>query len=297
VVSLVLALSGLGCDRTHLGATPAGRQVEVLTSLTVLADLVSEVGGTRASVRAIVPGGADPNTFQPPSREALAVSRAHLVVLNGLGIDRTVRTLVFNAGPPELPVVTLSDGLPTLDSGLSSLGSASGGRGNPYLWLDPRLAERYVERIRDALAAVDPAGRGAYEARAADYTTRLRALDREVEQTLSVIPAERRKLVTLHDGFPYFAARYGFDLVGVAIRTPGREPSAQEVAEVARSMRRYTVHTVFTEPQLDARLLKLAARDAGLNISTLYSDTLDQTVTSYEVLLRYNARHLVNGLQ
>ena len=297
LASLALAAGALACETSGAGRSKNGQRIEVLASFSVLADLVREVGGERVSVRSIVPGGADPNTFQPPAREVLAVDRAALVVLNGLAIDRTVRTLVANAARPDLPVVTLSDGLPTLESGLSSLSSASGGRGNPYLWLDPRLAERYVVRIGEALQAVDPPGAATYRERGAAYVARLRALDLEVEQTLSAIPAEQRKLVTVHDGFPYFAARYGFELVGVVIRTPGREPSAQEVAEVARSMQRHAVPTVFTEPQVDARLLKLAARDAGLNISTLYSDTLDQTVTSYEALLRYNARHLVNGLQ
>src|SRR5205085_12560998 len=114
---------------------------------------------------------------------------------------------------------------------------------------------------------------------------------------LCTIPSERRKLVTLHDGFPYLAERYGLRLGGVAIKTPGRAPSAQEVADVSRALREHQVPTVFTEPQLDARLLKPAARDAGIRISTLYSDSLDQAVPSYEALVRYNARQLVNGLK
>jgi zinc/manganese transport system substrate-binding protein/zinc transport system substrate-binding protein len=170
-------------------------------------------------------------------------------------------------------------------------------RGNPYLWLDPRRAIVYVERIRDALSAVDPAGEAEYTAGADRYTRRLQALDAELEQQLSVIPSEQRKLVTLHDGFPYLAQRYQLQLAGVVIKTPGRAPSAREVVEVARTMRQTAVRTVFTEPQLDARLLKLAARDAGIEIGTLYSDTLDRTVPSYEALLRYNARQLVDGLR
>ena len=273
----------------------------VVTSFTVLADLIRQVGAERVEVRALVPSGADPNTFQPAQREVLTVAQAALVLTNGLGLDRSLRVLVGNADRPDLPVVVLSDGLPTLESGLvdpdpapSSPGAA---RGNPYLWLDPRRAMVYVERIRDALIAVDPAGAAEYTVGAAQYTTRLQALDAEIEQQLVAIPVEQRKLVTLHDGFPYLAQRYQLELVGVVIKTPGRAPSAREVADVARAMRQTAVRTVFTEPQLDARLLKLAARDAGIEIGTLYSDTLDRTVPSYEALLRYNARQLVNGLR
>jgi ABC-type Zn uptake system ZnuABC Zn-binding protein ZnuA len=268
----------------------------VLTSITVLADLIRQVGGERVEVRALVPVGADPNTFQPPPRHVLDVARADLVVLNGLGLDRTVRTVVANAARAEVPVWTLSDGMPTLESGLA-IGDMAGRRGNPYLWLNPRHAITYVEKVRDALSAVDRVNSGVYAANAAGYVDRIRALDAEIEAELRAIPAGRRKLVTLHDGFPYFAERYGFELLAAAIKTPGRAPTAQEVADVARVLRQHDVPAVFTEPQLDARLLKLAARDAGIKIATLYSDTLDQHVPSYEALLRYNARQLVNGLQ
>jgi manganese/iron transport system substrate-binding protein len=295
---LLAALLSGACLRPAGAPSPEPGRARplVVTSFTVLADLIQQVGRERVEVRALVPSGADPNTYQPAQREVLTVASAALVVTNGLGLDRPLRALVANAARPDLPIVTLSDGLPTLDSGLVAPDPVSPSRGNPYLWLDPRWAIVYVERIRAALAQVDPAGAADYAAAAADYSDRLRGLDREVEQQLAPIPAEERKLVTLHDAFPYLAQRYRLELVGVVIKTPGRAPSAREVADVSRTMQQGAVRTVFTEPQLDARLLKLAARDAGLRIGTLYSDTLDPTVPSYEALLRYNARQLVNGL-
>ena len=301
---LIAALLLSSCLRStgpsSSGSLPPARPL-VVTSFTVLSDLIQQVGAERVEVRALVPSGADPNTYQPAQREVLTVAHAALVVTNGLGLDRSVRVLVGNAARADLPIVVLSDGLPTLESGLvnpdPSASSSVTSRGNPYLWLDPRRAQVYVERIREALTAVDPTGAADYTAAAGRYTARLAALDAETELQLAAIPPERRKLVTLHDGFPYLAQRYQLDLVGVVIKTPGRAPSAREVADVSRAMQQTAVRTVFTEPQLDARLLKLAARDAGIEISTLYSDTLDQTVPSYEALLRYNSRQLVNGLR
>lgn len=297
IVGLLVAWLAAGCAPAALRVA-APSPLSVLTSVTVLADLVRRVGGERVDVRALVPSGADPLTYQPAPRDVLLVAHSQLVFFNGLGLDRAVRALVTNAARPDLPTVVLSDGLPTLDSGLGVQDAAQPGgpRGNPYLWLDPRLAAQYVERIRDGLATVAPADRATFAANADRFLADLRSLDRDVEAQLAAIPPSRRKLLTLHDGFPYFAARYDFKLVGVAIKTPGRAPSAREIADISRLMREQEVRTVYIEPQLDARLLKLAARDAGLNILTLYSDTLDQTVPSYEALLRYNARQLVNGL-
>ena len=294
---LIACTSG-GRVATGLAGPESGPPLSVITSITVLADLIRQVGGDRVEVKALVPSGADPNTFQPAPRDVVSVSHAGIVFFNGLGLDRTVRTVVSNAARPELPVVVLADGLPTIESDLTAIDRGPGAaRGNPYLWLDPRNARVYVERIRDGLTAVDPAGAGSYRENAAGYLDLMSALDDELAKQVATITPRRRKLVTLHDAFPYLAERYGLELVGVVIKTPGRQPSAQEVADVSRAMRQYEVPTVFTEPQLDARLLKLAARDAGINISTLYSDTLDQAVPTYEALLRYNAMHLVNGLQ
>jgi ABC-type Zn uptake system ZnuABC Zn-binding protein ZnuA len=303
----LLLVGGLACTPSSpdAGRGPATDQAHaplpVVTSITVLADLVRQVGGGRVEVKTLVPSGADPNTFQPPHRDVLVVSQAKIVFFNGLGLDRTVRGVLNNASRPDLPLVVLSDGLPTLESGLTSLDAAPGGsplpvRGNAYLWLDPRRAATYVERIRDGLVAVDADGAASYQANAGRYLAGLKSLDEELEAQLAAIPRERRKLVTMHDAFPYLADRYGLQLVAVAIKTPGREPSAQEIADVSRAVQEHRVPTVFIEPQLDSRLLKLAARDAGVRIGTLYSDTLDQHVPTYEALLRYNARQLVNGL-
>jgi ABC-type Zn uptake system ZnuABC Zn-binding protein ZnuA len=306
--SVVLVLSALllslvscrtaGAPGAGSAAAGGGGRPLVLTSVTVLADLVNQVGGERIEVRALVPSGADPNTFQPPPRAVMDAGQARLVIFNGLGLERTVRSVVGNAERGDLPLVVLSEGLPTLDSGLApAVSSASGGRGNPYLWLDPRLATVYVERIRDALIGIDPDGEPQYRSNASEYIQRLDAIDREVDSTLAALPPARRRLISLHDAFPYFAARYGFELLAVVIQTPGRTPTAQEVARVVGVISQEHVPAVFIEPQLDARLLKLAARDAGVKIGTLYSDTLDKTVPSYEALLRYNARQLLSGLR
>lgn len=293
---LLLAVCGTACAPGPRADQPTPRLV-VLTSVTVLADLIRQVGGDQVDVRAIVPSGADPFTFQPAPRTALEVQRANLAVFNGLGLERTVRSAVANANRPDLPIVVLSDGLPTQPSRIAAPEPASASQANPYLWLDPRLATVYVERIADALARVEPGQGDRYRANALGYAARLERQDADVEAQLRAIPPSRRKLLTLHDAFPYFAGRYGFELVGVVMKTPGRAPSAQDVADVARAIRVQDVPAVFIEPQLDARLLKLAARDAGVRIGTLYSDTLDQFVPSYEALLAYNARQLVNGLQ
>ena len=165
------------------------------------------------------------------------------------------------------------------------------------MWLDPTLGMRYVQQIRDALVQADPANASTYEQNAAQYLAELADLDAWAVGQVATIPAERRKLVTFHDAFPYLARRYGLELVGVVLKSPGREPSAREVAEVVAQIQDQRIPTVYTEPQFNARILELAARDARVQVRTLYSDTLDDQVPSYLDLLRYDVTSLVEGLR
>jgi ABC-type Zn uptake system ZnuABC Zn-binding protein ZnuA len=156
---------------------------------------------------------------------------------------------------------------------------------------------RYVEIIRDALIQVDPEGEVAYRDAAAAYLSELEALDSDVDEAVSAIAPERRKLVTFHDAFVYFAQRYGLEVVAFVIRSPGRQPSAGEIADLVEKIRAEDVPAVFKEPQLRARVLELAAEEADAEVCMLYSGALDSEVDSYVKLIRHNADELVRCLR
>jgi zinc/manganese transport system substrate-binding protein/manganese/iron transport system substrate-binding protein len=155
---------------------------------------------------------------------------------------------------------------------------------------------RYVEKIRDGLIEVDPSGADLYRANAAAYLDELDALDKETATAIESIPPERRKLVTFHDAFPYFAERYGLEVVGVVVESPGREPSARELADLSDEIRAQGVPTVFAEPEYDAKMLEIAAEDAGVEVKTLLSHAFTSDVHSYVELIRFDVQQLVEGL-
>ena len=255
--------------------------LRVVTSLELLADLVRQVGGDRVEVKSLLPSGADPHTYElTPSRVA-DIAVADLVFANGLGLEGNVLDVIEeNAGGP---VVELTEGLDTLND-------------NPHLWLDVRNAMRYVETIRDALIEQDVEGRDEYEANTEAYLEELGALDRDLEAAMQAIPPERRKLVTFHDAFPYLARGYGLEVVAVAVPSPGQEPSVRDVAELTETLRSEAVPAVFREPQFNARVLELAADDAGVRVLDLLSDAYAEGVDSYLDLMRFNLRQLQEGL-
>jgi manganese/iron transport system substrate-binding protein len=263
-------------------------EVKVVATLDLFADFARQVGGDRADVSTLIPAGADPHTYEPTPSRVAKLAKADLVIVNGLGLEAALEDVIEENTPSSTPIIELSQGLSVINDDHHD--------GNPHLWLDVQNAIAYVERIRDALVEIDPAGTEAYRANADSYLTELRTLDEEVTADIDSIPSDRRKLVTFHDAFPYLAQRYGLEVIGVVVASPGKEPSAKDVANLVDAIAAEEVPAVFKEPQFNARILELAADDAGAEVCTLYSGTLDKKVDTYVKLMRFNAKELVRCL-
>lgn len=283
-VALVVTLVA-GCGAGDRGAGSA-EKVRVAATISVIEDMVENVGGDRVEVSTIVPVGGSPETFQPSPSDAGRISEARVVFENGLGLDAWVGDLLESAGGKEREVVTLSEGLPTID-------------GNPHLWLDVSNGRRYVEKIRDALVAADPGGADEYRANARRYLADLEELDGYVREQSRTIPEGRRKLVTVLDNIlPYFARAYGFELVGTFLTSPNAEPGGREMADTVRKIREERVPAVFTTPQFNPGLADTIAREADVEVYELYSDTLtgDEAASSYEDMMRTNIDRIAEAL-
>ena len=174
--------------------------------------------------------------------------------------------------------------------------------GNPHFWLSVPNAQHYAENARDALVEADPEGTEQYEASAEDYLAELEELDGYIREQIETIPEENRKLVTFHDGFPYFAEEYGFELVGVILQNPNAEASSREVADLTREVQEQNVPAIFTEPQFNSGLADTIAQEAGVEVHPLYATLVqkggivEQDIDSYEEMMRANADNMVEGL-
>ena len=290
VFSLILVV---GCGSSGNETLGSGEKVRVSATTSVIQDLVRHVGGVRVEVTSIVPVGGSPETFQPSPRDAGRISESWVVFENGLDLDAWVEDLVESAGNEEQTVVELSEGLEPLEGE-----EHEHAEGNPHFWLDVANARYYVERIRDTLVEVDPEGAEEYEANAEEYLAELEELDNYVRERAQSIPEERRKLVTFHDAFPYFAEAYGFELVDVILQNPDAEPTSREVAEVVRRIEEEDVPAVFTEPQFNIRLAETIAEEADVEVYELYTDTLvdEDAGDTYEDMMRTNIDRITEAL-
>jgi ABC-type Zn uptake system ZnuABC Zn-binding protein ZnuA len=295
---LALVVGAPGAARAGQAATAGSAGLPVVTSNTVLADFVAQVGGAPVRVRPLVPRGIDPHTFQPTPAAMTLLTQARVIFFNGAGLEEWWAKTLRSVKKPGIPVVELSRGLATLT--LPGDGPGQAAAPDPHLWLDPVLAKTYVERIREALATVDPGNAAAYTARAAAYAGQLDALDAWIRAEVAQIPAARRKLVTFHDAFQYFAQRYGLTVKGYVVSSPGKEPSAKAMADLARRIRDEQVPAVFAEADYNPKLLEVLGREAGVTVVTdLYDDSLSAgpPADSYLTLMRHDVTVIVSALK
>ncbi len=278
-VALLLAAAPLAACGLVGGGTP-----QVLATTTILADMAKQDAGDRMTVGSIVPAGAHVEEYEPRPDDAKRMSEAKLVITNGLDLDKWVDPLRRNA-KSGTPVVTVTDGLPDVEE-------------NPHMWFDPALARQYVDKIRDALIALDPLGKDFYTISALRYSQELLSLEVELKAKVATIPADRRRLVTSHDAFPYFAKAFGFEIVGFAQPEPDKMPSAGELAELIDKVKAAKVPAIFSESGVSPQLAETIAKETGAKVvADLPTDSLlDKPADSYIGLMRVVVDKIVAAL-
>jgi zinc/manganese transport system substrate-binding protein len=311
----LLALA-LGACRPPSGevASPAPQDapLQVIASFSILGDIVQNVGGEDVVVATLVSAGADTHTFDPSPRDAATLAGARLVFEIGLEFEPWLDRL-FAASGSQAGRIVVTHGL-ALRSAASDEHNSDGGHDghpddddhgeyDPHVWHDVANVIHMVEVIRDALARADPPNGASYEANAAAYMSELRDLDRWVRDQVQMLPPERRKLVTNHDTFAYFAAAYGFEITGTAmgaVTTEVADPSARQIAMLVEEIRAAGVPAVFAENVSNTHLMAQIAQEAGVSLGPpLYSDALGPPGSESDTfirLMRHNVGAIVNAL-
>ncbi len=295
LVAAAVAAIGLSACGPGLSSGAPGSTVSVVTTTTVFADMISNVGGAYVHVTSLAGKNADVHTFEPKPADIQTIANAKLLVMNGLGLDDWLERAITNGSASGTPLVKLGVDLPSVEL----LPGEGPGTQNPHLWMDVKYAELYVDRIAAALKSVDPARARPYDNQAVAYKARLETVDAGVRSKIAAIPEANRRIVMFHDAFPYFAREYGITIVGVAVEAPGQDPSAGYSAELIRAIRDAGVKAIFSESQFPTKLLDELASETGAKVvANLYDDALgDPPVTSYEALIGWDVDQLVTALR
>ncbi len=324
MAGLALAYVGLGIVISSArGQSPAPAQpLQVAASFSVLADVVTQVGGERVAVQSLVPVGGDSHTFEPTPAMATQLKEARLVFEIGAGFEPWLDR-IFKASGCKGTRVVVSRGIELIaaedaqhahhhhgDHGHEHDHSGDHhhhhdhGDYDPHIWSDPNNVIKIVETISSALAEADPAHAANYRQRAAEYCKKLEELDSWIRKQVAAIPKERRKLVTNHDTLAYFARRYGFETTGSVLSsstTEAHDPSAAEFARLTKKIREQGVVAIFPEHGENESLVRKLAAEAGVRAAaSLYPDALTDSsgpAPTYDAMMRYNVATIVEALQ
>ena len=254
----------------------------VVASFSILGDMVRQLVGDAVELRVLAGPETDAHVFQPRPSEARAIEGAALVIRNGLGFEPWLDRLLRSTGYRG-PLVTTSEGITARGT-------------DPHAWQDVARGRAYAAAIALGLGRVLPAG----AVRAEAYDARLAALDAWVLGEVARVPPERRVVVTSHEAFDYFAARYGVRVLAPQGIAPNAQPSAAQVAALIRQIRAERVSAVFIEGRGSQAVMERLARDAGIAVrGRLYADTLsapDGPAPTYEAMMRHNLGLLVPAM-
>jgi ABC-type Zn uptake system ZnuABC Zn-binding protein ZnuA len=265
---LLLALCCLGlnvsCGKNEPSRRPTSDQkIKVVTTVAPITSIVENVAGDKADVAGIIPEGVNSHTFEPAPSDSRLLSDADLIIFNGLDLETPTLNLARanlkqGATIYILGENTLKEGEYIFDFSFPK----AQGHPNPHLWLNPEYAMHYATLVRDELVRLDPKNKPAYEQNAAQLFKKIEALDQAIKEAIQTIPPNNRRLLTYHDSWPYFARRYGFQVIGAVQPSDFADPSPREVMRLIDQIRKEKVPAVFGSEVFPSPVLEQIAREA-----------------------------------
>jgi manganese/iron transport system substrate-binding protein len=259
----------------------------ILTTFTIIQDIAQNVAGDAAVVDSITKPGAEIHDYEPTPLDLVKAQDADLVLWNGLGLERWFEKFLQQVR--DVPSAVISAGIQPMSIGEGPYN----GKANPHAWMSPANAIRYVENIREALVKIDPNNAATYNANAAAYTTKLKAVDQPVREKLGTISAAQRWLVSCEGAFCYLANDYGMKELYLWPVNADQEGTPQQVQKVVDTIRRNRIPVVFSESTISDKAMQQVAKETGARYGgVLYVDSLTDAsgaAPTYMKLLETNA--------
>lgn len=274
-------------------ATADEDRMKVVTSFTVLADIARNVAGDAADVASLTVPGAEIHNYEPTPQDIVRALDADLIVVNGLELEAWFQKFLDHVG--DVPRVVASDGVELL-----AIADGDATKPNPHAWMGLENAAIYVDNLRDAFAANDPANAATYAANAEAYKAQLRAALDPLRDAIAGVPEENRWLVSCEGAFSYLARDLGLRELYLWPVNAEQTGTPQQVRRVIDGVREHHVPAVFCESTVNTAPARQIARETGSRFGgVLYVDSLsnpDGPVPTYIDLLRVTVATIAAGL-
>jgi len=302
IVGFLLTLALIAVQACAGDGDESDGRLRVVSSVAPITSLVENVGGSRIALEGVIPEGVNSHTYDPAPSVARSLAYADLIILNGLFLEEPFLELAEASKQDSAEILTLADkAIPKEEWVFDFSFPEEGGNPNPHLWTAPLLALRYAEIVKDRLSALDSGNAVYYNENYNELQARIQDLDGRIEVAVNTIPPRNRKLLTYHDSFPFFAPRYGLEIIGAIQPSDFSQPSAREMAGLINQVRDSGVPAIFGSAVFHSDVMEQIARESGAQfVDQLRDDDLPgvpgDPLHSYLGMMLTNARVIVSAL-
>jgi len=258
-----------------------GDKLRVVATTSIIGDVVSHIGGDAIDLVTLMDPGQDPHSYEPSVGDLAVAADAHLILVNGWDLEEGLIDDLANVAEDAV-LVPVSANITPLAFGqnVPVTSDHQDGQADPHTWLDPHLVRQWVFNLEEVLTQLDPENASIYHDQSQTYLGELDQLVEYYDEIVATIPLERRKVVTNHDSFAYFADQYDFEIIGTVVPAASTlaEPSATELADLVQIMEREEVCSIFSETTANDRLALAVADELPgceqVEIISLYTGSL-----------------------
>ncbi len=265
----------------------------ILSTASMIDDMVSNIVGDLGENKSIVPIGGDPHLYEATPKDAKMVSESDLVFINGLNFEGWIKELIQNSGT-EAPMIVVTEGVNAMGSDTYKNSF------DPHAWMDVGNALIYCKNIRDGLIENFPEHAETFNANFNTYTQQLKALDEQIKLDIQKIPASKRILITSHDAFAYYGKKYGIKVEAIMGISTEADARTSDVVRVSKAIKESQIPAIFIESTINPKLIKQLADDNGVAIGgELFADSLGEPGSeagTYIGMMQHNTNVIVNAL-
>ncbi len=295
----ILSLSIFGCQDNK----PKDDKFHIVTTTSMVTDLVKNIGGDKVVVVGLMGAGVDPHLYKASEGDVSKLSSADMILYSGLHLEGKLVEVFEKMKRQKINTIAVSDALDRKDLIGSTLFESNY---DPHIWFDVSNWEKITVFVANQLSAALPEHKAEFKANADAYLLKLKTLKEEITAEIETLPEDKRRLVTAHDAFNYFGKAYKFDVVGLQGLSTATEAGVQDVQKTAAYIIDHKIKAVFIEssvPKRTVEALKAAVNSKNHDViigGTLFSDALGNPDTpegTYIGMFKFNVHTIVSALK
>ena len=299
ILIILFSLFVLGCKEKG----PKDDKFHIVTTTSMITDLVENIGGDKVAVKGLMGAGVDPHLYKASEGDVSKLSNADMILYGGLHLEGKLVEVFEKMKRQKINTIAVSDALDKNELIGSTLFASNY---DPHIWFDVKNWEKITVFVADQLSAARPEYKAVFQENAKIYLAKLKTLNEEIKAEIETLPLEKRRLVTAHDAFSYFGRAYKFDVVGLQGLSTATEAGVQDVQKTASYIIDHKVKAVFIEssvPKRTVEALQAAVNSKNHNVvigGTLFSDALGNPGTpegTYIGMFKFNVHTIVSSLK